>query len=612
MEAQSDSALEAYQLRYADNMREIALLSDDARLSSAGFDAWFAGRQEAEARIAQLRRENSALLSEHLFPALDNVFSASPETLASLEAFADRLMDWKTNLDIGVYVAIHEALLSLQRVRRDRNGTIRELYKLGMGRYYLNMYASSIDSEDVRTLMFRNEMLFTEAASYFRFFEQIDDEETRGYIIRAMANIALCSRDHRRKIAASSRALQVLRDPYYRALAPGLPWDSFVSRTHQQMSANRHELSAGDLTREDLAAVLDSCYEVHMAQRNREDPSVRWIWPLYEMEYSCGYADAETTLNRLESLISDAPDGRFDMTGLYGAVQLPLYYCHMLHNHPRLAEDPRRLDFNARCSRKMLQAFLACPPEQFDTYFFYLVKNAVAEYLELPGALSYRALTTRLMQRFAGALYIRSRKAGDMLKLLTREALDRFPDYFDDLPFLPASLPEAQKRSILLDYAEGCGLYHDFGLLSMNMSRILQSRPLFETESRMYQLHPLSGAEDLKSRPSTQRYADIALGHHAWYNASGGYPAAWKRNASPFRAMTDLVALTAFLLEEGDETPEERLRLALQDGGTRFSPRAASLLAESSLRKQLLSLITDEGKAYYAEVYRELTEASSC
>ena len=589
--------MEDYQEQYLAHAREIAELSDLYRVTppdSAGAPQVL---REAEARIARLRQENNRLLNAHLFPALDALLGAPQETLDQLDGFAAQLMDWKTNLDVGLYVVIHKALLSLQRIRQNRAGILRELYKLGMGYYYLYMYVSGMDQDAVRTMNFRNEMLFTEAASYLRFFDEIGDEESRGYIIRSMANIALCTKDRKKKIAAGRRILEIIRDPYYRGLAPGLPWDVFLSRTHQQMSANRHELSAGDLNREELAAVLDSCYEVFNAQQGQEHPSIRWLWPLYEMEYSCGYTDAETTLARLEKLITQAPPGEYDMSGLYGGIQLPLYYGHMLRDNPRLADDPIRLRFMAYASEKMLDTLLSCPLDCQDNYFFYLIREAVSEYHEFPGCVTYLDLSRHLLQRFAGALFLRGRKAGRMLQVLCGAMLDQFPDCFDDIPFLRSLKSPEEKRKALLDYAEGCGLYYDFGLLKINITRTEQTRSLFDEELEIYQLHCVSGWEDLKRRPSTRRYADVALGHHVWYNGSGGYPALYERNRSDFRQMTDAAALVARMLETPETPMPDLLREIAAGEGSRFSPIAAAVCMDPDIADKLDAILKSDESA---------------
>ena len=134
-----------YQEEYIRNTKEILGLGQTGLRSSRDFDLWFGTVREKSARAAHLKQRNMEILNGNLFPLLDNLHAASEEQIRSLGEFADVLLDWNNNLDRGICVTIHDALLSLCRVRKDRNGIIRELYKLGMGLFYLNRMVMGID-----------------------------------------------------------------------------------------------------------------------------------------------------------------------------------------------------------------------------------------------------------------------------------------------------------------------------------------------------------------------------------------------------------------------------------------------------------------------------------
>ena len=136
-----------YQDEYVKNTKEILGLGKKGPVPSGDFEVRFSAIGEESAKSARLKQRNMEILNSELFPLLDNLHAASEEQIQSLEEFADVLLDWKNNLDRGICVTIHDALLSLCRVRKDRNGVIRELYKLGMGLFYLNRMVMGIDSE---------------------------------------------------------------------------------------------------------------------------------------------------------------------------------------------------------------------------------------------------------------------------------------------------------------------------------------------------------------------------------------------------------------------------------------------------------------------------------
>ena len=588
-----------WQEEYLANAREFLNLQDGAG------PVCLADPAHAASRAEQLIRRNNALLSDFFFPALDALPSASPEGIAGLNASADALLDWKVNLDPGVYIALHEALLRLYRLRKDRNSVIRELYKLGMGLYYQRRMLLGAEQEVDASFAFENELVFSEAASYFRYFAEIEDEETQGYILRSTANVALCVRDHHRKISIGSRMLQLLQDPEIRALAPNLPWDRFIRSTHQQMSSNRVSLSRGDLSREELGTVLDSCHEVFRPEQASSSPSVRWLWPYYEMEYTCGYVSLDVTLARLSRLVMQTPWDQHDMSGLYANVQLVFHYARLLRDQPSLRADPKRVAFLARAYHRMEKHLMTFPPDAYDDYFHYTLMLPFCNYVELPGVSPYRDTVVRLMKRFFRTDYLQGRLCGDLIALFCDALLARDPAFFDDIP-LPS--PGASRRDAVLALARDAGLFHDLGFVTMDLHR--RPRALFESEHQMMLLHPLLGRDILRHHASTRLLADVAWGHHAWYNGSSkGYPADYERTASPVRQLTDVAALSSFLLEENQGDLSSLLARVFAEEGHRFSPLVTAVLADPTLVDAVNRLLSGENRPVYEqEIRAELSD----
>lgn len=599
--------MEPFETQYIQNVREIAALRDLGTADGTTFEAWYEKRLSSDARISELKAENMSLLNRSLFPILDDLHNASAETVASLEAFAEQLMDWSTNLDCGVYILIHDALLSLYRVRRDRGGIIKELYKLGMGLFYQNRSIEGVERKHSAPFHFQNEMVFTEAGSYLKFFDQVEDETTKGFIIRALANIAICAKDTRRRVAVSARILRIVRDEYYRNLAPGLPWDVFLRRTQQQMSANRDVLSKGDLSTEDLAAVLDACHAVFEPEANTDNPNIRWLWPYYEMEYSCGFVDLKTTLERMERLIRSIPYDQYDASGLYANVQLPIYYGRLLRDNPSVRTKARYLQFLSEAYEKMMRTMMTLPQDRQDDFFVYNLNLVVTDYFETDGVPPYEEIALKLMRRFAGMHYADALRTGALLKTLCRFIDRSDPSFFSDLDFL-RDAPDAETRSAALaDYAEKCGMFCDFGLIKMNFDRLVRTRSLFDPEFALYQLHAVSGHDDLAARKSTARYADVALGHHRWYNGAAGYPESYVRNESRYRQMTDVAAVAVYLIDRADEDPNAAILEAISLGGKRFSPLVTAFLDDPECRAELLQVLTADRERYYRAVFEQLS-----
>ncbi len=598
--------MQPYQQRYIENAREILRLGDFYGVPRTDFPSWYAAEKENIQRMRTLKRENIDLLNQHLFPTLDELHQADESSIDELIAFADALLDWKTNLDCGVYVSIHEALLSLYRIRRDRNRIIRELYKLGMGLYYLDRSVEGVKEEHAAPFRFRNEMVFTEAGSYLKFFEEIPDAETRGYIIRALANISICTNDRKRRVAVTSRVLEIVKDPYYRELEPSLPWDVFLRRTNQQMSANRTTLSKGNLSKQELEAVLESCYEVFKPEEQNKNPDIRWLWPYYEMEYSCGFVDLETTLDRMERLIEQTPYDDYSVSGLYGNVQLAIYYGRLLKSNPAAESKKHHREVLRHAYAKMMRTMMTCPIGDKADYLAYIVRLVMTSYHEISEVQPLREVLQQLMQRYAGAQTIRAEQAAAVTRLFAETILNEEPAFFDDIPFLKDYTDEAARREALLTYAEDCGRYHDLGLIQLNMARVLETRQLFETEDQMFRLHTVAGYDDMVRCPSTARFADVALGHHRWYNGAGGYPASYVRNDSPYRQMTDMVAVVAYLIERDGVDLKTAVGEVIAQERKRFSPLVTVYLDDPRLLSGIETILQND-EPYYRRFYQRLT-----
>jgi len=68
---------------------------------------------------------------------------------------------------------------------------IRELYWLGLGRNNRCSKMVGLEQSLVEDYMSQMRLCFTEAGAYLKYFDEIEDRETRDYIIRARANMAL-------------------------------------------------------------------------------------------------------------------------------------------------------------------------------------------------------------------------------------------------------------------------------------------------------------------------------------------------------------------------------------------------------------------------------------
>ena len=604
-----------YQKEYIENIREIAALTARKDPDGLTLEAYEARMRRDEAAAWEKVGRNMTLLREGLFSTLDHLFDADRETLEELEEFATHLMGGKETQDEGVFRLIHRALLSLARQKGDRYGMIRELYWLGMGYYWLYSKLVGLPLEVTEKYANQMRLSFTEAAAYLKYFEEIEDTETRGYMLRSRANMSLGSfKSSGEKIRLVRDTLCIMQDETYRQTEPDLPWERYLYMTHQQMASSVSYSKEQVMSPEDMAWIMESAYIVYhqrleeAAARGGHTP-LRWAFPYYAMEYYCGIYDMDHLMARIEKLMDQVDPADVSPDGMYGILSLPAFYCQYLEQNPE--RIPAKASYLEGLYQRALEYAGRFPAQEDEKLSLYL-RQLSFTYIETQGGVPYGVYLQKLLLRFAPEAYLHSRMVGEAARALCGLIMEEEPTFFDDVvKFQQIDDPEAKRRQVL-DDAMTCGLLHDVGKISFLELYSRTARQWFEEEYEATRLHTTAGHLLLSERASTKRFAPIALGHHAWYDGSShGYPEAYRRLECPCRQMVDVIGLVDWLenvshsaqaytgMEMGfDEAVEEAISLE----GRRFSPMLTARLRD----KQVAALIWDAFERGRKEAYRRM------
>ena len=310
-------------------------------------------------RRRELSQRNMELLREKLLPALDHLSDADREERQALEEFSAKLLASPKQVDVGLVCQIQEALLALARQEEDRPALIKHLYWLGMGRFNLANKLVNMDREAVPYYV-RVRECFQEAASYLNRFEEFEDDETRGYIIRSTANRALGrfpTVGERTRLL--KEALGVMENPHYRALAPGLPWEQYVKKTHQLMVSSIAHSNERAMTSKDVADIMHSVYIVYRDTK----PTPQQIFHRSSIEFYCGIHGVDHFLQQLERQIDAADSRDFSSTGMYTLISLSAYYCLYLSWYPERIGERERF-YVAGLYRRIQSNLDAFPPSK--------------------------------------------------------------------------------------------------------------------------------------------------------------------------------------------------------------------------------------------------------
>ncbi len=577
--------MQLYQQEYIANLRRIAALTARKKPEGLPFADYEARMDRDEAQAEALVRQNMELLRGELFPVLDNLFQADRETLEELEAFAAELLNVREEQDAGLFCQIYRALLSLARQKDDQGGMIRSLYWLGIGRNSLCSCLVGLELELSEPYMTAMRLCFTEAAAYLKYYDEIEDDQTRGYILRSRANMALGAfKSPGEKVALVRRTLQILQDQEYQAKASGLPWERFIYMTHQHMAASISYSKEKVLTPKDMTDIMESVYIVYQrriqeAEANWEQPPVRWAFPYYAIEYYCGISRLDRLLTKMEDLMDAADPAAFTEDSMYGLISLPAFYCQYLQQYPE--RIPERREYVESLYRRALDYVESFPGDLENESLFRYLRQLSHTFVETEGGMPYGAFMQKLLIRFSPEIYVHSLAVGEAARALCGLIVEEEPDYFDDIEAVRVLADPEEKRQAILDYAAGCGVFHDVGKINFMNLYARTARQWFDEEYEMARLHAPAGNSLLAARPSTSRYAPAALGHHVWYDGSRGYPAAYRRLECPERQMVDVISLvdwlenvthTARLYTGIERTYRQAVRDAVDQEGRRFSP----------------------------------------
>ncbi|MCM1055331.1 MAG: hypothetical protein NC394_07400 [Bacteroides sp.] len=609
--------MQAYQKEYIDNLKDIAVLNRGRRSFLGSFEEYCAALNGDEELLEQKFKRNMQLLRENLFPVLDLMLEATSEQTRELEEFAGALLNGGDELDIGLFCQIHKALLSVARQKKSRNDTIKELYWLGIGCNNLTSKTVGLDDCYAERYYIQMRLFFTEAAAYIKYYDEIEDVDTRSYILRSRANMSLGKfKRPDEKIRMVKRGLQVLRDEDFHKKNPELPWDKFIYLAHRQMASSMSYKRVSDLTPQNITDIMESVYTVYhkqqqeAAEKNERLPA-RSQFSCFAIEYYCGLHSLDDLLTKMEQLMDEADPEDFSNEGMYGIISLPAFYCQYLNESPEFV--PKRKEYIESLYVKILK-YVDDFPEgtQSESLFFYL-RQLSYTFLETENSVTYKEFLQKVQIKFAPKIYIHSwlvgRAAEEMCSIITEEE----PDFFDDIDFIRDTVDLEEKKKAVRSYAMECGIFHDIGKMNfMNLYSNI-ARQWFEEEYEMAHLHTLIGMACLAKRPSTQRYVAVAQGHHCWYDGSGGYPESYKRLECPCRQMVDVIGLvdwiinvtdTARLYTGREKTFDEAIEGAITLEGRRFSPLLTARLRDSAVCERIKNAM-DEARI---EVRRKMYE----
>ena len=611
--------MQPYQEEYIANLKEIVALSARRKPDGSSFDAYWEKMCKSRQEIGEKLKRNMELLRGGLFPVLDHLPGSDAAVNEELSEFAGMLLNPKEEWYAGLFTRMHQALLNTARLKNDRDQKVRELYWLGIGRNAICNKLVGLDSSVTEEYVSQMRLCFTEAAAYLKYYDEIADEETKGYILRSRANIALGQfKSVSERVRLLKQTLQIFDDPEYQSKAPGLPWSRYLTMTHQLMAASISYSRENTMTAQDIADIMESVYLVHErrmreAAEKKERPPVRTAFHIGAINYYCGLCSFEELLTKTEKLMDEGDPTDFSMDNMYAVISLPAFYFQFLEQYPE--SIPKRREYIADLGRRIL-AYVDLFPDAAENATLSLYLRQVSHtFVEVEGGISYGIFLQKLLIRFAPDIFVHSYVVGKAASVFSGIIFSEEPGFFDDIEEIAAICDQEEKHRQICSYAMRCGVFHDVGKINIMDLYSGLARQWFDDEYEIAHLHAVIGRNCLSERESTKRYAQIAHGHHSWYDGSAhGYPSTYQRLECDCRQMVDVIGLVDWMenvtglvgqYTGNIKTFDEAVETAVALEGRRFSPLLTARLRDPGIKKQLLGAFEAGQREAYRRLYEE-------
>lgn len=567
------------------------------------------------ARLYEIHQENNQILKEILFSKKADTLTE--EEASQLSELAATLFHFNRSLDTGIAYRVHQLLYAYGQYHGDTDLMIKELYYQGITLFYLNVKE---DSQDVSLFQDQIGEYFRKGAAYLEQYEDLENHQTRNYILRCLGNVKYGLYSEQGNEVAYwqayeecfNRAMAIIESDHYRQMEPEIPWDTYAYTMHY----DRTKFLSALRTKNDpeiAQGVLESAEHVyhhqeHIAKAKDRGVGVRTWYVYMAARYHAGKASIQELLDVLFDLCESADIHDFSSDNIWTLLSTPEYlirYAEELPVEEHQAIQPR-LD---RAMDKQKEYLFLLPQNEYGMQVSRAIQN-IAVYLARKDLMFSHRLLDYILACHPPT-FVHSK----MVALLTRRFCARLVEVNPTLLSGAFGFEEVDEASgnleKLLELSYESGLYHDLGKCMLLNYVGCYSRNLLDEEFNCIKMHSVFGYKLLETF-EMEDMAEVAYHHHRSYDGKGGYPSADKGCPDRVRWIADIVTVVDALDAGTDNVGRcyaaakdyERLVEELQIGkGTRYAPEIVKLLDDPDFYAETRKFIDENRRRVYLEVY---------
>ncbi|MCR5179334.1 MAG: HD domain-containing protein [Lachnospiraceae bacterium] len=596
-------------------------------------DAYRLTLSENFRNIGELAGENRRLLKEVIDPILSSDELLSDSTVEQLKSLNANLMDaWAMdNVDLPVMAQLSERLKKDAMAKGDDDYLVRQLDEEIVACYALivqtrriitrpeitdSVRKRGVDALD-RLLSYLDKDKYLKLSMESRELVMINSRYGIG-MFHTMLPLSKAERRRRMKLLETSMSLA--DDPWYQKALPDYDWDYHRYRIHMYYSELDEYGNCAGNDEKELAVIADhgeKAEEIWLSDSKKYEKLDKYSnihAHVMRNRLHAGRISGEEYRKLLLEVYEKRDASRYDVDSIVDNIEFPREYIAAL-DRDAMTEEQRNIVggmYESVLSYIFDMPKLGVFYELLD-YFASLIFN----FIEIPGGMTFEEMSLKAFAAFHPPTYIHSMMVAAITRRLTIHLLSKKPELFVGMPGITTVAEAVKKAPEIEEYAYHAALCHDFGKLLIIDTIFVYGRKILDFEFDIIKQHPELGAVLMERYDSTREYADIARGHHIWYNKEGGYPSGFDLSASPYKTVTDIVACADCMDAATDvigrsyrkgKSLEEFISELEEGAGTRYAPWLVELVRDEEVLSDLRFILTKGREENYRNAYILLKE----
>ena len=582
--------------------------------------------------IGKLAKENRDFLDNIFFPRLLKQASFKENDINQLSSFSDSLINPEAgeSLDLPIVSMISDCLISHAKDLGDIYQEIKqEDVQIGVIYDLMNMTLRLTVYPEISN--YYRDLGFKIGEFYFDLlkkenFERIEDEECREIIItNARFSIAFYEgienepQKNKEQLEKLLYMLDLENNPFYKKMLPNYEWLYHKYRVLQYFSMATEKQNSAGFTKEQIDLVCEKSEELSKLYYSNKE-YYREFLQSGETEAFCDFYLAhnqflsrkiskEAYVKLITNIYNNADRKDYCFGASYINLQIPLELLLLIDKNNYTMKEQTLIQ---TIYKNLLSYAFHMPNGESISPMLEYYCNIIDEFVEEPSGYTCEQMMLNYLAAFHPPTYVHSIMVGLITECLCRHLIHRKPEILKGVLNCNTVEEVQERHDEIISFAYHSAICHDVGKISIIDTIFVYGRKLLDMEFDLIKTHPKTGYNLLKKYASTRPYAEVALGHHKWYDNSRGYPEDFDTSKSPLKPIIDLV-LCADCLDAATDSVgrsynsgkhlDDLIRELKEGRGTRYAPWLAELFQLPEVYKDIEFILFNSRKQTYRDTF---------